>query len=142
MRPTAAKALLRPFHIVCRSASSLGSRTSIAPDSRAMRTASAAVCSTSASGPSTSIKRAAPTSGQSTPVAALMATMARRSIISMAAGTIPAAMIRETACPASSVEGKVAKNVRVASALRKMRRTISVAMANVPSLPTTAPIRS
>ena len=88
------------------------------------------------------MSNAAPTSGQSTPVAALMATMARRSIISIAAGTIPAAMMRETALPASSVEGKVAKKVRVASGLRNTRSTTSVTIPSVPSLPTRAPVRS
>ena len=88
------------------------------------------------------MRSAAPTSGQSTPVAALMATIASRSIISMAAGTIPAAMMRDTAWPASSVEGKVAKMVRVASGLRRIRSTTSVTMPSVPSLPTSAPVRS
>ena len=88
------------------------------------------------------MSRAAPTSGQSTPVAALMATIARRSIISIAAGTMPAAMNRETAFPASSVDGKVAKKVRVASGLRRTRSTTSVTIPRVPSLPTNAPVRS
>jgi hypothetical protein len=85
---------------------------------------------------------AAPTSGQSRPVAALAATMASRSIISMAAGRIPAAMIRETASPPSSVEGKVAKKVRVASGLRSSRSVTSVTMPSIPSLPTSAASRS
>ena len=102
----------------------------------------AEVCSHSSATPSTSIRSAAATSGQSTPVAALAATMASVSIISMAAGTMPEAMIALTAFPASVVEGKVAKNVRVASGLRRIRSTTSVTMPSRPSLPTTTPVRS
>ena len=51
-------------------------------------------------------------------------------------------MIALTAFPASVVEGKVAKNVRVASGLRRMRSTTSVTMPRSPSLPTTTPARS
>ena len=142
MRPTAAKALLRPFHISSRSAASFGTRISSAPALRASSMAFADVCSHSAATPSTSIKSAAPTSGQSTPVAALAATMASVSIISIAAGTIPEAMMALTAFPASVVEGKVAKNVRVASALRRIRSTTSVTIPSSPSLPTTTPVRS
>jgi len=75
-------------------------------------------------------------------VAATAAWIASRSIISIAAGTIPVEMISETQLPASVVEGKVAKKVRVASGLRRMRRTTSVTMPRVPSLPTTTPSRS
>ena len=100
------------------------------------------VCSHSATGPSTSINNAAPTSGQSSPVAALAATMASVSIISIAAGTIPDSMMALTAFPASVVEGKVAKKVRVASGLRSIRSTTSVTMASNPSLPTTTPVKS
>ena len=65
--------------------------------------------------------------------------MASVSIISIAAGTIPEAMIALTALPASVVEGKVAKKVRVASGLRRIRSTTSVTMPSEPSLPTTTP---
>ena len=88
------------------------------------------------------MRSAAPTSGQSSPVAALAASMASRSIISMAAGRMPAAMMRETASPPSSVEGKVAKKVRVASGLRRSRSVTSVTMPSMPSLPTSAASRS
>ena len=60
----------------------------------------------------------------------------------MAAGTMPEAMIAETAAPASSVEGNVAKKVRVACGLRRMRSTTSVTMPSMPSLPTSTPSRS
>ena len=55
---------------------------------------------------------------------------------------MPEAMIALTAFPASVVEGKVAKNVRVASGLRRIRSTTSVTMPSRPSLPTTTPVRS
>jgi hypothetical protein len=100
-----------------------------------------AVCSTSASG-RPSIRSAAPTSGQSRPVAAFAASIASRSIISIAAGTIPEAMMAETALPASSVEGNVAKKVRVAWGFLRIRSTISVTMPIIPSLPTRTPRRS
>ena len=86
MRPTAANADLRPFHMSCRSASSRGTRISSAPAPRAISMARAETCSTSARGPSASMRSAAPTSGQSSPVAAFAATIASRSIISIAAG--------------------------------------------------------
>ncbi len=104
--------------------------------------ARAETCSTSARHPSASMSSAAPTTGQSRPVAALAATMASRSIISMAAGRMPAAMMPDTAAPASSVEGKVAKKVRVTSGLRSRRSVASVTIPSIPSLPTTAARRS
>ena len=55
---------------------------------------------------------------------------------------MPVEMISETQFPASVVEGKVAKQVRVASGLRRMRKVTSVTMPSVPSLPTTTPRRS
>ncbi len=60
----------------------------------------------------------------------------------MAAGMMPDPMISETQFPASVVEGNVAKKVRVASGLRRMRRVTSVTMPMSPSLPTTTPKRS
>ena len=138
----AANAHLRPFHMSCRSASSRGMRISRAPEARAISTARRETCSASAAGPSASMRREAPTSGQSTPVAATAARMASRSIISMAAGRMPAAMMPETAAPASSVEGKVAKKVRVASGLRRSRKVTSVTMPSMPSLPTSTASRS
>ena len=129
-----------------RSSSSVGTRTSIAPARAAIASASRAVCSTSACGPSTSISSAAPMPGQrssqSTPTALTAASIARRSIISIAAGTMPPPMISETQRPASSVDGNAARNVRVASGRRRMRSTTSVTTASVPSLPTSTPRRS
>ena len=126
----------------CRSASSRGTRISSAPARRAISIARADTCSTSARGPSASMRSAAPTSGQSRPVAAFAATIASRSIISIAAGRIPAAMIPDTAAPASSVDGKVAKKVRVTSGLRRRRSVASVTIPRVPSAPTSAASRS
>jgi len=68
--------------------------------------------------------------------------MARRSIISMAAGVMPAAMMRDTASPASPIVEKAASTVSVDSGTRTIRRTTSVTMPSVPSLPITTPSRS
>ena len=70
-------------------------------------------------------------------MAASAASMASASIISMAAGRMPAAMIPDTASPAWSVDGKAARKVRVASGLRSRRTVTSVTMPSVPSEPTT-----
>ena len=51
-------------------------------------------------------------------------------------------MMPETASPASSVEGKVAKKVRVVSGLRRSRKVTSVTMPSMPSLPTSTARRS
>ena len=64
------------------------------------------------------------------------------SIISMAAGTMPAAMIPLTASLAARIEGKAASRVRTAAGSGSRRRVISVAMPNIPSLPTKSPTRS
>ena len=126
-----------------RSASSRGARISSAPHERTISIGELGRVLDLRGRPSTSISSAAPaSSGQSTPVAATIASIASRSIISIAAGTIPRAMIRETAAPASSVDGNVANSVRVACGLRRMRTTTSVTMPSIPSLPTTTPIKS
>jgi hypothetical protein len=64
------------------------------------------------------------------------------SIISIAAGVIPAAITSETAEPASSVERKPASSVVTASGRRTIRSVIRVAIPSVPSEPTKAPRRS
>ena len=61
--------------------------------------------------------------------------MASRSIISIAAGRIPAAMMPDTALPASSVDGNVAKKVRVVSGLRRSFSVTSVTIPTSPSEP-------
>ena len=58
------------------------------------------------------------------------------SIISIAAGTIPAAITPETAPPASSVCAKPASSVRTVSGARRMRSVSFVAIPSVPSEPT------
>ncbi len=64
------------------------------------------------------------------------------SIISSAAGTIPAAMIAETASLAARRLMKSAKTVRTAAGIGSRRSVISVATPNIPSLPTKSPTRS
>src|ERR687897_770298 len=65
-----------------------------------------------------------------------------RSIISRAAGTIPVAMTDETASLAARTVGKSASIVRTLSGTCSSRTVISVAMPNIPSLPTNKPTRS
>ena len=66
----------------------------------------------------------------------------RRSIISMAAGMIPAAMIPPTASPAARTAGKSRSMVRTSGGLRIRRTVTSVTIPSVPSPPTTKPRRS
>ena len=68
--------------------------------------------------------------------------MASASIISIAAGTTPAAITADVAAPASSVDGKAASSVRTDSGSRSSRTVTSVTMPSVPSEPTRAPSRS
>src|SRR5258708_1902436 len=68
--------------------------------------------------------------------------MESRSMISTAAGTIPAAMMPETASPAASVCAKATSAVCTASGRRTMRSVTSVTTPSVPSEPTTTPTRS
>ena len=63
-------------------------------------------------------------------------------MISIADGRIPAATIRETASPASSIERNAASCVTTASGCRTIRRVTSTAIPSVPSEPTTTPSRS
>jgi len=68
--------------------------------------------------------------------------MASASIISIAAGTMPPAMMDETAAPASSVDENPASSVTTASGSRVSRTVTSVATPRVPSEPTNTPIKS
>ncbi len=68
--------------------------------------------------------------------------MASASIISIAAGTMPAPMIAETACPPCSMLSNAASTVVTASGARQSRTVILVAMPSVPSEPMNAPSRS
>lgn len=60
----------------------------------------------------------------------------------MAAGTTPAAMIADTACPPASMPVKAASRVVTASGARDSRTVILLAMPSVPSEPMNAPSRS
>ena len=64
------------------------------------------------------------------------------SIISIAAGRMPEAITRETASLAARTEGKSASMVRTLVGSGSSRTTISVAIPNIPSLPTKSPTRS
>jgi len=68
--------------------------------------------------------------------------MARPSIISIAAGVIPAATISETTSPAALVSSKKATSVSTCSGAGTTRNVIFVTTASVPSEPTSAPRRS
>ena len=74
--------------------------------------------------------------------AASAASIARASIISIAAGTTPAPMIADVAAPAWSVVPNPASSVRTVSGSRTSRTVTSVAMPSVPSEPTNVPSRS
>ena len=65
-----------------------------------------------------------------------------RVIISMAAGTTPAAMIPLTVSAARRTVGKSRSMVRTAGGLRMRRTHTWVTTPTVPSLPTTSPRRS
>ena len=80
--------------------------------------------------------------GYSQRTASSAAEMASASIISIAAGTRPAAMMAETARPALSMSEKAASNVCTAWGLRRSRTVTFVATPSVPSEPTNAPTRS
>ncbi len=64
--------------------------------------------------------------------AASTASIVSASIISIAAGRIPAAMTRETASPAASVLAKPASSVRTASGTRRIRTVTATADAERP----------
>ncbi len=74
--------------------------------------------------------------------AASAASMASASIISMAAGTIPAPMISDTAVPPALVDSNAASRVRTISGSGVSLTTTLVAMPSVPSDPMNAPSRS
>ena len=68
--------------------------------------------------------------------------MAWASIISIAAGTMPAAITADTAAAASSMAVKSASRVRISGGSGMSRTAMRVAMPIVPSLPTKIPRRS
>src|SRR5665811_1881285 len=121
IRPTAAKADLRPFQNSARSASSAAMRISNAPLSRQNASTSSNWWATSAAGPSSSTMSTAPAPpGYPQWTAASAASIASASIISIAAGMTPAPMIADTAAPAWSVCGKAASRVRTPEAVRTL----------------------
>ena len=105
IRPTAANADLRPAQMAARSAGSSAARISVAPAfSHSARTAVHSR-STSPCGPSSSTISTAPApSGYRQLTAASAASIASASIISIAAGRTPAAMMSDTARPPSAVD--------------------------------------
>ncbi len=74
--------------------------------------------------------------------AASAASIARASIISIAAGTMPEEMIADVAAPAWSVDSKPTRIVRTSSGSRTSLTVVEVTIPSVPSEPTTAPTRS
>ena len=71
-----------------------------------------------------------------------MARIMTSSSISRAAGVIPAAMIADTASAAASIDGNEARAVLTASGSWRRRTMTAVTRPNVPSAPTTTPVRS
>ena len=99
--------------------------------------------SSPASSPSSSTIRQAPASvGKPNLNAASTAWITSWSIISSAAGTMPAAMIPETVLVASSTLLNTASIVRTAGGCRTSRAVTSVTTPKVPSEPQTIPVRS
>ena len=70
------------------------------------------------------------------------AKMLMRSIISIAEGSMPAAMMSDTLCAACAVVLKAASSVCTAAGFGTTRRTTCVAMPSVPSEPMKTPARS
>ena len=104
---------------------------------------SAARRSMPAFGPSSSASSTAPaSSGSPRCTYGSTATIVRWSIISSAAGTMPAATIEVTARPASLTWSNTTRKVRTVSGRGVSVTTSSVTTANVPSEPIVRPVRS
>ena len=102
-RPTALKALLRPFQIARRSAASRATRTSTGPLDASNGSSRRRSASTTSLGPSSStINTASHPAGYSACTAADAASSASASMISSAPGNSPAPMTAATASPACS----------------------------------------
>jgi hypothetical protein len=142
MRPIEANAAFLPFHIAARSASLRAVRMSNAPHAAQISFTRRVSCSTSTCGPSSSTSSSPSHCGYPACTAASAAWRLRRSMISAAAGRMPAAMISLTAAPAWSTRLKAAINVSTVSGRFVMRSVIFVAMPRVPSEPTNTPHRS
>ena len=143
MRPTAANAALRPFQILARS-SALSATCSRVQLCRSQIAFTCSNCSAhSVAGPSSSTTSAAAASRVYPACTACSAAwMARLSIISTAAGTMPAATMSLTTSPASRTESKSASRVRTVSGTGSSRTVISQTMPSVPSEPMNTPRRS
>ena len=143
MRPMAGNAALRIFQKTSRWAPSRATTTPVAPASSHSLHTSAKRASHSRSGPSSSTSSAAPaSSGQPAWAICSEASIVRRSIISIAPGTTPAATISDTARPARPGVSKKATSVRTDSGAGTTRTVIAVAIPSVPSEPTNTPCRS
>ena len=122
---------------------SLAVRISNAPAARQSASTAAVSSSTCAATPSSSTRRTDPApSGYPGRYASSAAWIVKRSMISIAAGRIPAATIRETASPAASTDEKAASCVTTTSGCVTIRSVTSTAMPSVPSEPTITPSRS
>jgi hypothetical protein len=115
-RPSAANAILRPFHNSARSSSVLARRTSRA-FWRMQTSLTATACSSTASrSPSNSISNTAPaSSGKPAWQKASMVRNVQPSSISSAAGVMPTAVMAETVRAASSTDSKTASSVATCS---------------------------
>ena len=118
-------------------------RTSRAPCSRQIRSIASVCAVTPSIRPETSTSSTASASrGRPAPTKSSTACVARASIISIAAGTMPAAITADTAAAASSIAVKSASRVRISGGSGIRRTAMRVAMPMVPSLPTKTPRRS
>ena len=95
--------------------------------------------STSDCAPSSSTISTASAFGKFGWTAASAASIVSLSIISTAAGMMPAEMISDTAAPAASVDSNAARIVFTDSGTRRIRNVTFVTTASVPSDPTSAP---
>ena len=109
--PIAANAAFRPFQMRARCSSVRATSIVVAPARRQMSSTMPNSARTSASGPSSSTISTVSAGGKPGCTAASAAWIASASIISIAAGMIPAPMISETAAPPASIVAKAASSV-------------------------------
>ena len=121
-----------------------GSTQSAGTSPTASCSARSAEAWTSASCPSSSISNTAAASRgySSYPKKSFTALMVTLSIISIPAGSKPAAVTARTASPAASIVSKSASSTLTHSGARNRRSVIAVAIPSVPSLPMKAPRKS
>ncbi|CAB5026513.1 unannotated protein [freshwater metagenome] len=134
---------MRPFHKSARSASSWATRIVRAPCVRPISEIRSVSSLTAWGKPETSIKSAAAASvGKPAWIYASTASRHSWSIISKAAGTIPAAMIALTVSAPACTDVKSINMVFTAEKFCIRRTQILVVIPNMPSLPMNAPRRS